>query len=93
MAAREKQEKVLIDPELWMKRHLYYKEKNSSWGIFKNVYWAVYALFIGIFLMYYPSLNLTVPFFIGISLIIFAIMVVVFGFAEALHNKLMRQYG
>jgi hypothetical protein len=93
MATREKRETIVVDPELWMRRRLHYQEKNSGWHIFKNVYWAVYALFLGIFLMYYPVLNLSLPFFAGISLIVFAIMAVVFGFAEALHNKLMHKYG
>ncbi len=85
-------EKIAIDPELWMKRMLHYEERHSGWVIFQAIYWSIYLLVIGVLLVSYARLALTVPIFFGISLFVLAIMLIIYGFTRSLHLKLMERY-
>ena len=92
MQAKEKNV-VTVDPQLIVERMLHYRERHQGWHIFKSVYWGVYILVVGIFLVYYNQLGFTVNLFFGSSLILFAVMLILFGLTEALHHKLMKRYG
>ena len=86
-------EKMVLDPELWMNRTLHYQEKQSGWVIFQAIYWSIYILLIGIFLVSYTRLAFTVPIFFGVSLFVLALMIIIYGFTRSLHLKLMKRYG
>jgi hypothetical protein len=84
---------VVIDPQLVVERMLHYRERHQGWHIFRSVYWGIYLLVIGTFLMFYSQLGFTINMFFGSSLILFAVMLILFGLTEALHHKLMKRYG
>ena len=45
MAEKKKAESknvISVDPDLFYKRMLHYKEKHSGWEIYKAVYWGIY---------------------------------------------------
>jgi hypothetical protein len=89
----KKRDVVTVDPDIWMDRMLYYNEKHSGWVIFKSVYWAMYLLLVGGFLIFYTSANIPPQTIAGISVVILAIMIIIYGFAQALHYKFMKRYG
>lgn len=91
--AEKKKEVVVVDPQLWMQRQLHYRERHAGWRIFRSVYWSMYLLIVGFFLLSYNTLGLTPQTFFGVDLILLAMMVIVFGLAQALHHKLMKRYG
>jgi hypothetical protein len=76
-------------------RMLEYNVKHAGWIIFRSVYWAMYLLMLGILLLYYSAHNVTLSLqiFAGLSFSTLAMMIIVYGFAEVLHHKLMRKYG
>jgi len=76
-------------------RMLDFNVKHSGWIIFKAVYWAMYLLVLGVVLLYSSAHNVTISLevFGGLALSIMAMMVIIFGFSEILHHKLMRRYG
>ena len=90
---KESEKAVLIDPELYMKRMLSYKEKHAGWYIFKAAYWAIYAFVVGLLFMVEGIGGFPVSFTFGTALVIFAIMMIIYGLVNALHNKLMKKYG
>lgn len=89
----QKQRTVVIDPELMMKRMLHYRERHSAWHIFQSVYWAIYFFVVGFLFMVQSAAYYPVGFTLGAALIIFAVMLVIYGFAMALHSKFMKAYG
>ena len=76
-------------------RMLDYNVKHAGWIIFRSVYWAMYLLMMGVLLLYYAAHNVAISLqvFAGLAFSILAMMVIVFGFSEVLHHKLMRKYG
>ncbi len=84
---------VVVDPQLMMDRMLHYKERHNAWYVFRSVYWSLYLIAIGLLLVYYGQLGMTVNLFLGTALLIFAAMLILYGLMEALHHKLMRKYG
>ncbi len=84
---------VTVDPDLYMKRMLEYKERHSAWFIFRAVYWAIYVFVVGLLFMIESAQFYPLGFTFGSSLVIFAVMLVIYGFATALHNKFMKKYG
>ncbi len=91
--AEKKKDVVIVDPQLWMERQLHYNERHAGWRIFRSVYWSIYLLIVGFFLLSYSSLGLSPQVFFGMDLILLAVMVIVFGLVQALHHKLMKRYG
>ena len=92
MAEKKKVESknvISVDPDLFYKRMLHYKEKHSGWEIYKAVYWGIYIFVIGIFTLTLYNTQMI----IGYSLAILSIFVIVFGFASSLHLKLIKAYG
>jgi len=90
--AKEKQV-VVVDPELWMNRHLHYQERQSGWKIFVSIYWSIYLLFISALLISYNSLGLSLTSFFGASVFILSLMLIIYGITTALHFRLMKRYG
>ena len=84
---------VLIDPTLLMDRLLHYREKHSGWNIFRFMYWSIYLIVIAMMLIYYDELGFTQNLFFGTAILILAIMLILFGLTEALHNKFLQKYG
>lgn len=82
-----------LQHEIRMKRYLHYREKHSGWHIFNAVYWGIYILIVGLILIFESSLHYTTTISAGVSLVILAVMLVVYGFASALHLKFMKKYG
>lgn len=76
-----------------MKRMLHYRERHSGWYIFRSVYWAVYVFVIGYLFIAESVQNLPVGFMAGSALVILSVAIVLYGFASALHLKLMKKYG
>ncbi|MDE1824241.1 MAG: hypothetical protein KGI00_01490 [Candidatus Micrarchaeota archaeon] len=89
----EKKNVVTVDPSLIMQRVLHYRERHHGWHIFKRMYWALYLVVISLFLLYYYSIQFTLNTFLGVSMLLFAVMLIIYGLAEALHHKLMKRYG
>lgn len=75
-------------------RMLAYRVRYSGWVIFKSVYWAIYSLLLGFILLFYTAQNTSISLqtFLGLALTIFALMLILYGAVEVLHNKLMRTY-
>ena len=90
--AKQREQAVLIDPDLYMKRMLHYKERHAAWYIFKAVYWAIYIFIVGFLLMVQSIAQYPVAFSVGTAMIILSVMLILFGFVNALHNKLMKKY-
>ncbi|MGC8662381.1 MAG: hypothetical protein ACP5RT_01185 [Candidatus Micrarchaeia archaeon] len=91
MVSKEKQI-IVVDPELWVKRNLNFIEKQSRWHIFTTIYWGIYVLILGSLLVFYSSISINLIYLFGTSLIIFSIMLIIYGFSVALHSKLMKKY-
>lgn len=89
----QKKQVVVVDPELYMKRMLHYRERHSVWHIFKSVYWAIFIFLVGSIFMAQSFQGFPVVFTLGLSLVILSVFVLVYGFATALHTKLMKKYG
>jgi hypothetical protein len=89
--AERKRNVITIDPTLQYERMLHYKEKHSGWIIYKSVFWGIYAFALGVLLL--SQVVTTVEGFLGWALMIGAIFVIVNGFAESLHLKLMKYHG
>ncbi|MCL5122705.1 MAG: hypothetical protein M1279_01915 [Candidatus Marsarchaeota archaeon] len=88
----EKKTVITVDPSMQYSRMLHYREKHSGWEIYKAVYWGIYFFILGLLLLSQgTSLSLLSGFF-GWALLIFSLFVIVFGFAAALHLKLMKKY-
>jgi hypothetical protein len=82
------------DEESTFDRLMDYEVRHAGWIIFRSIYWSIYLLVLGVFLLYYASHNVTVSLevFGGIALSILAVMIILYGFAEVLHHKLMKKY-
>lgn len=80
-------------PEMF-DRMLDYYVRHSAWIMFRAVYWAIYLLFVGGILLYYNAMNLNVSLqmFFGLAFFVLALMVIIYGLTETLHNKLMKRY-
>ena len=88
----EKKTVITVDPSMQYSRMLHYREKHSGWEIYKAVYWGIYFFILGLLLLSQgTSLSLLSGFF-GWALLIFSLFMIVFGFASALHLKLMKKY-
>ncbi|MCL5239083.1 MAG: hypothetical protein M1286_01245 [Candidatus Marsarchaeota archaeon] len=74
---------------------LAYNARHGGWIVFRSVYWAIYLLLLGLFLVYYSVNNIAVSLqsFLGWAFTILAVMVIIYGAVESLHHKLMRKYG
>ena len=75
-------------------RMLDYQMRHAGWIIFRSIYWSIYLLFLGTTLLYYSTrnLNISLQTFGGFALSLLAIMLIVYGFTETLHHKLMKTY-
>ena len=88
----EKKTVITVDPSMQYSRMLHYREKHSGGEIYKAVYWGIYFFILGLLLLSQgTALSLLTGFF-GWALLIFSLFVIVFGFAAALHLKLMKKY-
>ncbi|MEM3791572.1 MAG: hypothetical protein QXL16_02490 [Candidatus Micrarchaeaceae archaeon] len=76
----------------YFSRLLHYNERQSGWYIFRSIYWSIYLLLIAVLLIYYGPLGLSLSTFLGLSIFIFSIMFIIFGFTQSLHHKLMKRY-
>jgi hypothetical protein len=83
---------ITIDPELSYKRRLHYMEKHSGWHIFRAIYWGIYIFIIGMILATLVPGTIAYPLYFGWLLILFSLFLIVYGFASALHLKLMKRY-
>lgn len=90
---REKREIIMLDPTLLMDRILHYRERHSGWNVFRYVYWSIYLTTIAIMLLGYDEIGFTWNTFLGSSIIILVVMLIVYGLTTALHNKLLKKYG
>ncbi len=75
-------------------RMLDYQVRHTGWIIFRSVYWAIYLLLLGTILLYYSVRNIDISLqaFFGYAFTIVSIMIIIYGFAEVLHHRLMRKY-
>ena len=76
-------------------RYLDYKARHSGWITFRSIYWAIYLLVIGSLLIVNGKLSFPISWamFLGVALVLLAVMVIIYGAAESLHHKLMRKHG
>ncbi len=77
------------DTERWLS----YREKHASLNVFACVYWAIYALVVGFMIIAtaYNGANLVV--IVGLSMVLFAFFLVIYGLVIAMHHRLMRKHG
>ncbi len=75
-------------------RMLDYYVKHTAWIVFRSLYWAIYLLVLGGILLYYSYQNIAVSIqtFFGFAFFILAVMIMIYGLTEILHNKLMKKY-
>jgi hypothetical protein len=76
-----------------MQRMLRYQEKHAGWAIFRTIYWSIFLLMLSVLLVSYQTFGFTLQTFLGITLFVFSLMLIVFGFTQALHYRLMRKIG
>jgi hypothetical protein len=88
----ERKNIITVDPELFYKRRLHYMEKHSGWHIFRAIYWGIYIFIIGMILATLVPGTISYPLYFGWVLILFSLFLIVYGFASALHIKLMKKY-
>ena len=89
---KEKEKAILIDPDLYIKRMASYQERHAGWYIFKAAYWAIYIFVVGLLFMVQSLASYPISFTLGTALVILAIMVLLYGLVNSLHNKLMKKY-
>ncbi|MGC8571807.1 MAG: hypothetical protein ACP5RI_00670 [Candidatus Micrarchaeia archaeon] len=87
----EKDKVTIIDPSLFYERRLKYEEKHSAWEGFKSIYWSIYILSLGSYLLY-SNTPITATSFFGVALVLFAFFYIVFGLTKVLHLKLMKRF-
>jgi hypothetical protein len=88
----------LQNHEKWMgisDSRLDHESMGSGWIMFRSFYWAIYAMSIVFTIMYFAveQMSLTVQILFGVSFVILAVMLLLYGFAELSHRRLMRKYG
>lgn len=83
-------EKQNSDAELHFKRMAHYREKHSGYAVFKGIYWAIYLLAIGIFLLMVPA-SVSVVQIVGFAAVLLAMFYAIFGLVISLHYKLMKK--
>ena len=88
----EKKTVITVDPSMQYSRMLHYREKHSGWEIYKAVYWGIYFFILGLLLLSQGTSMSLLSGFFGWALLIFSLFMIVFGFAAALHLKLMKKY-
>lgn len=74
---------------------LNYRVRHAGWIVFRSVYWAMYLMMLGVLLLFYgfQQVSVSLQVFAGWALALFAVMIIIYGAVEMLHNKLMRKYG
>ena len=74
-------------------RMLDYQVRHSGWIMFRAVYWSLLLLVLGGMLLYYSAKGVMVSLqvFFGFTFALVAVMMILYGFAEVLHHKLMRK--
>ncbi|MCL5433685.1 MAG: hypothetical protein M1538_01755 [Candidatus Marsarchaeota archaeon] len=83
---------IVVDPSKFYERRLKYEEKHSMWEGFKAVYWSIYILSLGLYLLYpYPNSTVNDTSFFGMALVLFAFFYIIFGLTKMLHLKLMKR--
>ncbi|ASI13463.1 membrane protein [Candidatus Mancarchaeum acidiphilum] len=92
MVEKEKRIIVEIDPAREYSRRLHYLEKHSRWEAFKSVFWGVFIFVAGAILVYTNGIIQTNVYF-GFMMMLFAVFLMIYGLAGALHHKLMKTYG
>ncbi|MEM3781777.1 MAG: hypothetical protein QXT43_02345 [Candidatus Micrarchaeaceae archaeon] len=75
-------------------RYLDYRAKHGGWISLRAIYWAIYILVIGGLLVVYgkSATPISWTLFWGTALILLSVMIIIYGAAESLHNKLMRKH-
>ena len=89
MAKREHE----LYADAMVRRYAHYRERHSAWIISRSVYWSIYIIVIALLLIYFDALGLTITMFLGFSLLLFAVMLIVFSLTHSLHLKFMKRYG
>lgn len=77
------------DYEKWVMGRLAYQERHAGWRIFKGLYIGIYLFLLAMLLIYYNDIGLTPTVFAGLAFAILAIMVILFGFVEVLHYRML----
>ncbi len=72
-------------------RYLKYKAKHTGWYIFRSLYWAIYFIAIGIVQIAYGNV-FPAQDYLGFVLVLFGLMLAIYGLVENLHHKLMERY-
>ncbi len=90
--ARQKEEAVLIDPDLYLKRMSNFKDKHAAWYIFRAVYLGIYLFILGMLFMVQSIEQYPIAFTFGTAMVLLSVMVILYGFVNALHNRLMKKY-
>lgn len=90
---RKSRNSISIDPDRIMGRYLHYRERQSGFTIFRSLFWSIYLVIIGVLLELYSSISFTVTTFLGTSILLLAVMLIISGFVNSLHQKLMKRYG
>lgn len=81
---------VTIDPSMEYERMLHFQERHVGWVMFRAVFWGVFIFIVGLLVLVH--IGSTFETFVGWVIIIFSIFFMIFGFAMALHLKLMKKY-
>jgi hypothetical protein len=84
---------MVVDSSMDWERRLSYKEKEAGWIVFRYLYWGLYVFVVGCMLVIAGLSAPNVTVFVGWAVIILAVFLVVYGFVESLHHRLMRKHG
>jgi hypothetical protein len=83
---------VEIDPSMQIKKHAHFREKQSGWEVYKAVYWGIYIFLLGVLMLTAVPKVLNTVGFMGWSLVLFSMFVIIYGLVLQLHLKLMKRY-
>ncbi|MDE1811056.1 MAG: hypothetical protein KGH66_03375 [Candidatus Micrarchaeota archaeon] len=83
---------VKIDPSMQYERELHYKERHAPWEIYKAIFWGFYLLIIGVVLATLVPAVFSYTAFFGLTIVLLALFLIIFGFTKSLHLMLMKKY-
>lgn len=77
------------DTERWLR----YREKHAGLQVFGCVYWAVYSFVVGFMLLAASYSGVSLVRISGVSAILLAVFLVIYGLVVYMHHKLMKRHG
>lgn len=75
-----------------IEKHAVFREKQSGWEIYRAVYWGIFVFILGVLLLTAFTTAAEFMLFLGWTMVLLALFVIVYGFVLSLHLKLMKKH-